>query len=483
MSRPFPDHPMLRGQWKPWPMEGQSHDLPVTGEIPRELCGTLYRNGPNPQFAPRGDYHFFGGDGMIHAFRLADGQCHYRNRFVRTPRFEAERQAGEALFGGFAGPGGADPRAAGVSGGPANTNVVWHGGKLLALVEGGLSPVELDPETLETRGLWNFHGKLSKEIDPQVAQAMGLRAVDGRVDIPLTAHPKIDPENGEMLGFTYDAMPPYLIYHQISASGELLRSVEIDTPFPSMVHDFITTREHVIFPIFPATLRPERIAKGESPLGWEPDLGTHIGVMPRDGGKDDVVWFQTDPCYVFHPMNAHTDGRHIVAELAQYARCPVADDSSSLSNSAQLVRWTLDLDGGTVKQEPIDDRMLEFPRIDERYTGLPYRHGYAGGAGDGPAGPDVIGANALLHYDLETGECRRHELGPDSLTGEPIFVPRTEDAREGEGFLISVVYRVDQDRSDLLILDAENVAHEPLATVHLPHRVPGGFHGNWRPGL
>ena len=484
MSRPFPDHPMTSGLWKPWLMEGEAHDLPASGEIPRDLAGTLYRNGPNPQFAPRGDYHFFGGDGMIHAFAFEDGRCHYRNRWVRTPRFELERREGEALFAGFGGAAGADPRSQGVAGGPANTNVVWHGGKLLALVEGGLAPVELDPESLATIRVTNFGGKLRRDIDASLARAMGIDAPDGVVDAPFTAHPKIDPESGEMLAFGYDVFEPFVVYHVISPDGELVRSVDIGAPFPSMVHDFMVTREHVIFPIFPATLRVERAMKGESALGWEPDLGTHIGVMPRDGGTDDVVWFQTDPCYVFHPLNAHSDGRHVVAELAQYERCPVTGSGSETAQGfapARLVRWTLDLDGGTVKQEPLDDRTIEFPRLDERRAGLSYRYGYAAGLGDGPAPGELLGMNALLRYDLSSGECQRHELGSRSVTGEPVFVPADERAAEGEGYLLSVVYRQDEDRSDLLILDARNVGGEPLATVHLPHRVPGGFHGNWRP--
>jgi carotenoid cleavage dioxygenase len=466
MSRSFPDHPMLRGLWEPWPMEGSIHDLPVSGEIPRELAGTLYRNGPNPQFAPRGAYHFFGGDGMVHALRIEDGRCHYRNRWVRTPRFELEREAGEALYSSFAGPGEDDPRTEGVPGGPANTNVVWHAGRLLALVEGGLPPVELDPETLETRGLYEFGGSLPRGT--------------------FTAHPKLDPESKEMLGFDYSPFAPYILYHVVGADGRLVRSVPIEAPYPSMVHDFITTRDHVIFPVFPATLRVERAAQGESVLGWEPELGTQVGVMPRDGSTSDVVWLQTDPCYVFHPLNAHSEGQRVICEMAQYARCPVAgagtDGAEGLSNPARLVRWTLDLDAGTVKQEPLDDRMLEFPRLDERFTGLAYRHGYAAGAGDRALeGGSVIGTNALLHYDVRTGACRRHELGAQAVAGEPIFVPRRDDAPEGDGYLLALVYRTERDRSDLVILDAQNVDRAPLARVHLPHRVPGGFHGNWRP--
>jgi len=482
MSRPFPDHLMLSGLWEPWPMEGEIRDLPVEGEIPRGLHGTLYRNGPNPQFAPRGEYHFFSGDGMVHAFRIEDGRCHYRNRWVRTPKFELEREAGEALFAGFSSSEPGDPRTRGVPVGPSNTNIVWHAGRLLALVEGGLAPVELDPETLETIGVWNFEGALRQPIDPGVADALDIDAPDGTVNGSFTAHPKIDPQTGEMLAFGYDALPPYLVYRVVDADGKLVRNEEITLPFPSMVHDFITTPEHVIFPIFPATLRVERAARGESVLGWEPDLGTHVGVMPRDGGNDDVVWFQTDACFAFHPVNAHSDGRRVVAEMAQYDRVPVGGAGEYVEFvPAHLVRWTLDLDSGSLKQEPLDDRALEFPRLDERRTGLPYRYGYAAGEGLTPSTLPLLGTNALLRYEVASGACESHELGASDAAGEPIFVPRRESAAEGEGVLLSVVYRGQENRSDLLILDAENVSGEPLACIQLPHRVPGGFHGNWRP--
>ena len=146
-----------------------------------------------------------------------------------------------------------------------------------------------------------------------------------------------------------------------------------------------------------------------------------------------------------------------------------------------LVRWTLDLDGGTVKQEPMDERALEFPRLDERRTGLPYRWGYAAGVGESPPPDELLGMNAILRYDVQSGDCRRHELGTTSASGEPIFVPKRASAGEGEGYLLALVYRALRDRSDLVILDAQDVEGEPVATVHLPHRVPGGFHGNWRP--
>jgi carotenoid cleavage dioxygenase len=443
-------------------MEGEVHDLVVEGEIPRQLDGTLYRNGPNPQFAPRGRYHWFDGDGMIHAFTIRDGKAHYRNRWVRTERFKMEREAREALFGGLNAMEVTDARALGIVPNAANTNIIVHAGKLLALWEAG-PPHELDSRTLDTLGPYDFAGAL-----------VG----------PMTAHPKIDPETGELLFFGYSPFPPYLRYHVVSAEGKFVRSEEIDVPVPTMMHDFITTREHVIFMVCPATFRPENLTTN-SPVRWEPDLGTKIGVMPRNGGNADVVWFETDPCYVFHPMNAYSEHGRVIADVCRFDRLPLFDGADAAefvkALTARLTRWTLDLAGGTVQAERLDESPCEFPRLDERFTGLRYRHGYASGRAGSPVGADFF--NAIYHYDHQGGRRRMHNLGSTSFTSEPVFVPRSPRAREGEGFLLAVVYRREEHRSDLLILDAENVERAPLATVKLPHRVPYGFHGNWGPGL
>ena len=462
MSRVFPDDPFLRGNYSPWPMEGEIHDLTVEGKIPGELNGTLFRNGPNPQFAPRGRYHWFDGDGMIHAFTLRDGKAHYRNRWVRTQRFHMEREAGEALWGGLADWANSDPRVEGIFPNAANTNIIVHAGRLLALWEAG-PPHELDPQTLETRGIYDFDGKLQG---------------------PMTAHPKIDPETGELLFFGYSPFPPYLRYYVASADGKITRSEEIDVPVPTMMHDFIATRDHIIFMVFPATFRFENFASG-APIRWEPELGTKIGVMPRNGSSADIQWFETDPCYVFHPMNAYSENGQVIADVCRFDRLPLFDGAevNDLANggSAKLTRWTLDLRGGTMKEEQRDDSPAEFPRLDERYAGLTYRYGYSGGRCGTPTDGGFF--NAIFRYDHKTGSKQVCDFGPVGFPSEPIFVPRSAQSPEGEGVLLTVVYRQEENRSDLLILDAENIAHEPLATVRLPHRIPYGFHGNWGQGL
>ena len=201
MAQPYPNHPNLRGNYAPLRAEIDAPDLVVHGKIPEGLQGVFYRNGPNPQFAPRGGYHWFAGDGMLHAFHIAQGKVNYRNRWVRTPKFNWENEAGEALFDPM-NPLASDPRVAGKDSTIANTNVVFHANRLLALEEGH-APFEVDAETLAAKGYHTFADRL-----------VG----------PMTAHPKMDPETGEMLFFGYSAKGPFtkdLSYHVVNRSGEL----------------------------------------------------------------------------------------------------------------------------------------------------------------------------------------------------------------------------------------------------------------------
>jgi len=465
MARPYPNHPQLRGNFAPLRMECDLPDAIVRGDLPSDLDVTYYRNGPDPQFPPRGSHHWFAGDGMLHMFRLHGGKVSYRNRWMRTVKWKLEHDAGEALFSAF-NPMESDPSVAGMeTDGLANTNVVWHGGRLLALEEGH-APFAVDPETLDSLGAWTFDGKLAG---------------------PMTAHPKMDPETGEMLFFGYMASGPFtstISYQVVDAQGRLTRSERFEAPFPSMVHDFITTRDHVIFPIFPLTGSLERAMRGEPAFAWEPEKGSHIGVMPRDGSVSDIRWFETDPCYVFHPMNAFTNGNRITAHVMQFEEAPLfprADGGRAdpQKANARLCEWVLDLgdNSNSVQRRYLDDITGEFPRLDERFAGLDYRHGYYAASTTRDGG---IGFNAIAHHDFARGERRLYELPEGDYVGEPVFVPRARDAQEGQGYLLSTIYRGAENRSDLAIFDAENVADGPVACAELPHRVPFGFHGNWK---
>ncbi|MCZ6656092.1 MAG: carotenoid oxygenase family protein [Gammaproteobacteria bacterium] len=465
MAEPYPEQPFLTGNFAPLRMECDLQDVIVRGEIPRDLDITYYRNGPDPQFAPRGEHHWFAGDGMLHMFQVQNGRVQYRNRWVRTAKWKLEHGERRALYNPF-NPLDNDPLTEDAEDdGLANTNVVWHGGKLLALEEGH-PPFEIDPQTLESKGAWRFNGQLEG---------------------PMTAHPKMDPTSGEMLFFGYMADGPFgkgMTYQTVNASGELTRSDKFQAPYASMVHDFITTDEHVIFPIFPLTGSLERAMNGQPAFAWEPDKGTHIGVMRRDGSIDDIRWFETDPCYVFHPMNAYTKGNKVVAHVMQFEQAPLfphldGSPPDPEKSSARLCEWVFDLadNSNGVQRRYLDDVTGEFPRLDERFVGLEYDYGYYGAS---TRSDDGVGFNAIARYDFKTGQRHQYELPEGDVTGEPVFVPKSPDSPEGEGYLMSIVYRARENRSDLAFFDAENLSDGPLALAELPHRVPFGFHGNWK---
>ncbi|HLK26820.1 MAG TPA: carotenoid oxygenase family protein [Caulobacteraceae bacterium] len=452
-------NPYLSGNFAPVGDE-LNLDLEVAGELPRDLRGVFYRNGPNPQFAPRGDYHWFTGDGMVHGFFVEDGKVRYRNRWVRTPKWALEHAAGHALFAGFD-PRASDPSVAGEDGGVANTNIVWHAGRLLALEEGH-PPTALDPDSLETLGY--------------------VEAFKGKV----TAHPKVDPKSGELVWFAYNVGAPFsatVSYGVTDAEGRLVRRDDFQAPFSSMVHDFLVTERHALFPILPLTGSLPRAMAGQAPYAWEPDKGGHVGVLPRSAPVADMRWFEVEPCYVFHPMNAWEDGGRICADVMEYAAPPLfpgVDGAPAARTGAKLARWTLDLAGASavIQRTPLDDTPGEFPRFDERFAGLPYRHGWFAANGRDAS---EIRFDSLVHVDHATGKRVIHRFPAGDAPGEPMFVPRAPGAEEGDGWLVAVVYRAGEDRSDFVVFNALAIEAGPIAVAKLPRRVPFGFHGNWRP--
>lgn len=432
--------------------------LEITGQFPKDLRGALYRNGPNPQFQPRDpNHHWFGGDGMVHGFFVEDGKVHYRNRYVRTPKWHVENAAGRSLFGSMGNPRTTDPSVQGQDSGVANTNILAHGGRLLALEEGHM-PFEMDARSLDSLGY--------------------VDAYKGRV----TAHPKIDPVSGEMLWFGYGVgttpFSPGMSFGVTDANGAVTRRDDFQAPYCSMVHDFMATRNHVLFPVLPLTGSMDRAMQGKPIWAWEPEQAAYVGVLRRDADVSTIRWYNTGACYVFHTMNAWEADGKIMCDVMRFDEAPFPRADGSLGQAAfpRLVRWTFDLSPGSdaIVEEALDDLDGEFPRFDDRRATQSYRHGwFAADPGH------TFELTAIAHLDLATGKRQVYTLPPGDLTSEPVFVERSADAEEGDGWLLSVVWRASENRSDLVVFDAQDVAKGPIATARAPRRVPFGFHGNW----
>lgn len=428
--------PYLTGNYAPVTEEVTAVELPTTGTIPEGLSGWYLRNGPNPHEAA--SPHWFLGDGMVHGVRLENGRAvAYRNRWVRTTTF-TDGARGRDEFGNR-------DLAAGV----ANTHIVRHAGRTLALVESSF-PYELTCE-LDTVGPYDFDGKLTTA---------------------MTAHPKTCPTTGELHFFGYDVFEPYLTYHRADAAGNLEVSRVIDVPAATMHHDFALTSGHVVFMDLPVLFDlPTAMAGAGMPFRWNDDYRARLGVLRRDDPHGAVRWFDIDPCYVFHTLNAHEEPGRIVLHVMRY-QSMWREDSQGF-DAASLWRWTIDLASGVVREEQLDDRAAEFPRIDDRLAGLDSRYGHVTVSRE---------TGALVRYDLHTGASAVHEFGPGRTPSEASFAAADENPG-GDGYLMTYVFDAAENRSDLVILDAGDLAGDPLATIQLPRRVPYGFHGNWLPDV
>jgi len=429
----------MQGNFAPVTEEITAFDLPVDGAIPPELSGLYVRNGANPRHGQSS--HWFLGDGMLHGIAIEGGKAQwYRNRYVRTPIYEG---APRTLLSGL------DIRYA-----LSNTSVVAHANRIMALVENAL-PMEISRE-LETRGFNDFGGRLATSC---------------------TAHPKICPVTGEMHFFGYRVIPPYLTYHVADAAGALVRSVEIPVKAATMIHDFALTARHAIFMDLPVVFdMPTAMTGSTMPFHWSESHGARLGVLSRGSGADALRWIDIEPCYVYHVANAfeEADGA-IVLDVARYDEHWRGGPKRNAFDTAALTRWRIPPGATRAEETRLDDRSIEFPRIDDRRTGLAHGIVYAL-ATEGSLADGVF--TELLKYDLKSGRADRRPFDGE-LPSEFTMVSPAEAAGEDEGWLMGYVYNRASARSDLVILDAGDIGGKPVARVRLPVRVPQGFHGTW----
>jgi carotenoid cleavage dioxygenase-like enzyme len=426
-------------------------DLEVKGSIPPELDGRYVRNGANPQTGISD--HWFLGDGMVHGIELSGGKANwYRNRYVRTtcfanpdtPRMDMYLDLESLKFN--------------YDVGLANTHVIGPAGQKLALEEG------------------SFPYVLTKDLD-----TVGTSDYDGKLTTAMTAHPKICPETGDLLAFGYSSMPPYLTYLRVNAAGELVQSTEITVNGPTMMHDFVVSRNHSVFMDLPAIFDMELAMSGGMPIRWSDDYPSRFGVMPREGVDADVQWFDVDPCYVFHTLNAYDEGDEVVIHGCRVneiwrANADIGDpDAATDEEMPHMWVWRLNRATGKVNERQVDDRPSEFPRVPDSTVGLKGRYGYTMSLsfGNGTVGE-------IFKYDLANDGARTSHVFPmGHVPGEPVFVAAEGATNDDDGYLMTYVHDEGTDTSHLTILDASNIEADPIAEVHLPRRIPTGFHGSW----
>lgn len=455
-------NPYLTGVFAPVRSEISADDLPVIGRLPQDMDGMFIRNGPNPQFTPRANYHLFDGDGMLHGVTIRGGRAGYLNRYVRTESWKQERAAGRCLGAGMYD--GACAVAKNLYtalrrgnfdfANKANTSLVWHHGKLLALWEGG-TPYEIRSADLETIGPETF---------------------GGRWTYPFTAHPKVDAATGEMLFFGYSLISRDIQYGVLHADGRVAHTTSIQLPRPVMMHDFAISQRYTIFMDLPLTASLWRTIWGKSVHEYQPQFGARFGILPRYGQGTDIRWFAVQCCYVFHVLNAYEVGDEVVVHGCRYPHAPqvVSSKHRPLVDpllDAVMYCWRFNLRTGESREGPLDDQTVEFPRVDDALVGTQARYGYATSLG--------LHTSAFVKYDLENGGSVRHELGPSRVAGEGVFIPRQNRCQEDDGHLVALVHDQREHQSELVMVDCRDFQRLPIARILMPQRVPVGFHGVW----
>ena len=449
LPSPTDAHPYHTGIHTPMTEELTLETLRVDGAIPAALTGRYLRNGPNPAVAPDpASYHWFTGAGMVHGIRIEGGKADwYRNRWVRGA--EACAALGEELPPG--------PRE--TSDAP-NTNVVGLAGRTFAIVEAGGKPVELNYQ-LDT---------------------IAHNPFDGTLAGAYTAHPHHDPATGETHAITYKGDTPTKVWHVVlDKDAHVIREEAVAVSDGPSIHDCAITANYALIFDLPVTFSMKMLLGGyRFPYAWNEAHPARVGLLPRNGSGDSVIWVPVEPCYVFHPANAHetADGNVIVDVVAHdtmFAQSTRGPDSEK----SRMERWTIDPVARTTVRTIIHDHAQEFPRYDERLTTRPYRYIYSVAMPDGEAIEWALADTRLFRHDLDAETTDIHDFGPGRHPGEFVFVPRSADSAENDGWLIGLVVDMNDETTDLVILNADDFAGAPQAVVHLPHRVPPGFHGNW----
>lgn len=466
------DHPYRTGAWKPNFHEWDADGLEVIGEIPADLEGVYLRNTENPVHPAIGLYHPFDGDGMIHSMAFANGVASYRNRFIRTDGFLAEQEAGESLWAGAFGMPQQSKRESGWGArtrmkDASSTDVIVHNGVALTSFWQCGDVYQLDPKTLKDEG-----------------KAPWVK--DFPSPTGVSAHTKLDDRTGELLIFGYSKDAPYMHYGVVSPEGRLVHSVEVPLPGPRLPHDMAFTENFAILNDLPLFWDPELLERDMHVPTFYPGIPSRFAVVPRRGSTEDIRWFEADPTYVLHWINAYEEGDEIVLDgFFQHNPSPPkrhdAERMASLYRYIDLAllearphRWRLNLRTGTVKEESLSERVMEFGMINSGFGGASYRYAY-----NMTGEPGWFLFDGIVKHDLVKGTEERYAFGKGVYGSETPFAARTGATGEDDGYLITYTTDMVNDRSECLIFDASSLSDGPVARVRLPERISSGTHSCW----
>ncbi|KAK1477282.1 hypothetical protein CTAM01_15206 [Colletotrichum tamarilloi] len=480
----FPPTPFFDGPEAPCRFEAEVYNCIVRGSIPQEIDGTYYRCMPDWSWAPLyEDDVFINGDGAIDAVRIRNGHADFKQKYVRTAKFNIERAARQSVFGKYRNRYSDDPRVKHEVHSTANTHIVYFENQLLALKEDS-RPYAMDPDSLETRGLYDFHGQYSAPT--------------------FTAHPKIDPDNGELITMGYEAKGDAtndVAYYLFDKNGEKLEECWIKTPYVGMMHDMAATKNWIVFVLIPLETQPvEILQQGSKHFAWAEDKTLTFGLLPRRNPKpEDVRWFNFKNAFYGHTGNAFEgeDGCvYLDAPLTHHNKfwffSPRGEDPFSHPSgkaavgqpASSYVRWKLDPNATTFQVEPTELVALdgEMPKVDERFATKAYSKLFLC-VHDPKAKYSPVGGtyNTIAAADINTGKYDHWSAGEHTSLHEVAFLPRSPEAAEGDGFLVTIANRRDVRLSCILILDAKDIESGPVAIIELPFRLRNGIHGSWVP--
>lgn len=464
-------NPYITGVYAPTPSETTTPVTACSGEIPLDLSGMYVRNGPNPMFAVSGKHHWFDGDGMLHAIRFNNGRAIYSNRWIRTEDLTQEQVAGQAIWSGIREPISWE-RIQHPYKDSANTDVKFHNGELVAVWYQCGKPYRVNPFTLETTRVDDFDGKLKTKV---------------------SAHVKVDAITGEMMFFEYGIVPPFMSYGVVSPHGDLLKQVDIPLPGARLPHDMAITEHYSILMDLPVFWDAEALKKGKWKSRFHPDTPSRFGIIPRHGDSNQVQWFETSPCYIYHVINAWEEGDEVVM-MAHRVANPIADSEQHKTEFERMLRnlqmhaetycWRFNLKTGAATETLVDSTNAEFPTINMSLQGRKTRYAYAMLIPD----KTTLIFDGLMKYDFVSGQHQRYEFGENCFASEAGFAPKIGAQAEDDGYVVTFVTLSDAEqteasqKSECWIFDAKNISTGPICKIAIPVRMPAGFHACWVEG-